>query len=75
MVKNRISLVKRGDDFNEFLSLDEAAVFLGMSSKTLAKKATAGIIPAINIGEPGGRRYWRFSRTALEAWMRGAPAF
>ena len=74
MVK-KFSLVKRDDDPKKFLSLEEAADFLGMSSKTLARKAAAGIIPAINIGFPGGRRYWRFSRTALEAWMAGSMAF
>ena len=73
MIK-KLSFVKR-DDSKLLLSLEEAADLLGMCSKTLAKKAAVGTVPAINLGEPGGRRYWRFSRTRLEAWAAEGEAF
>ena len=69
-MKERFSFVKR-DESKEILSLEEAAVFLGISSKTLARKAAGGIIPARNTGEPGKRRYWLFSRKALVSWLAG----
>jgi len=70
-MKNRISFVKR-DESKLFLSLEEAADLLGISSKTLSKRAAEGVVPARNVGEPGGeRRYWLFSRSALVAWLAG----
>jgi len=70
MISNRISLVKR-DESKEILSLEEAAAFLGISSKTLAKRAAAGIVPSRNVGEPGKRCYMLFSRNALVSWLAG----
>jgi len=59
------------------LTLTEAAVFLRVSDKALADKATAGEVPARQIGGE-----WRFLRRALVDWLyadskesaNGAPA-
>ena|SRR5271163_2838050 len=46
------------------LTLTEAAVFLRVSDKALAAKATAGEVPARQIGGE-----WRFLRRALIDWL------
>src|SRR5437762_2330893 len=59
------------------LTLTEAAEFLRVSDKALADKATAGEVPARQIGDE-----WRFLRRALVDWLyagaresaNGAPA-
>lgn len=70
ILRNQISFVnRRQTESKNILNLEEAADFLGMCSKTLAKKAAAGQVPARNVGETSGRHYWRFSRPALEKWL------
>jgi hypothetical protein len=46
------------------LTLTEAGVFLWVSDKALADKATAGEVPACQIGGE-----WRFLRRALVDWL------
>ena len=50
----------------DVLTLEEAAVYLRVSADELKKLAEAGGIPARPIGKE-----WRFSKTALEEWLRG----
>ncbi len=47
-------------------TLAEAAAFLQLSSRTIVKLATAGVI----IGRKVGKQ-WRFLRTDLEAYVHG----
>ena len=49
----------------DVLTLPEAAAYLRVSEKVLAEVAAAGNVPAREIGGE-----WRFSRTALEYWLR-----
>ncbi len=48
----------------EIMTIDEAAAFLGVSVKTFNKVLHSQSIPARKIG-----REWKFSRTALIAWI------
>ena len=52
----------------EAMNLKEAAVFLSMSENTLRKLVREEKIPA----QVFSRRGLRFSRTALEQWLRGS---
>ena len=49
-----------------YLSLDDAAKYLGLSVKTLYKWAEKGEIPAYKVG-----RLWRFDRPELDDFVRG----
>ncbi len=46
------------------LSIEEAARWLGVSSRTAYRLAQAGRIPAFKVGGQ-----WRFSEKMLEEWM------
>ncbi|MBI4879729.1 MAG: helix-turn-helix domain-containing protein [Planctomycetes bacterium] len=48
----------------EILNIDEAALFLGVSTKTFAKVLRDGEMPGRKIG-----REWKFSRRALIDWV------
>ena len=48
----------------EILNIDEAAVLLGVSTKTFAKVLREGEIPGRKIG-----REWKFARRALIDWV------
>jgi excisionase family DNA binding protein len=48
------------------LTLAEASEFLRLSPNSIIEKAEAGNLPGQRIG-----RRWRFSRAALEGWLRG----
>jgi len=48
------------------LTLDEAAKFLRLSPNIIEEKAETGKLPGHRVG-----RSWRFSRAALEGWLRG----
>jgi len=50
----------------EILNLDEAAAYLGVSTKTFQKVLHEGEMPGRKVG-----REWKFSRRALEAWIGG----
>jgi excisionase family DNA binding protein len=52
----------------EAMNLKEAAVFLKMSENTLRKLVREDKVPA----QVFSKRGMRFSRTALEQWLRGA---
>lgn len=52
------------DPQREILNIDEAAAYLGVSSKTFARVLRDGEIPGRKVG-----REWKFSRKALEAWI------
>jgi excisionase family DNA binding protein len=52
------------DPQREILNLDEAAAYLGVSSKTFQKVLREGELPGRKVG-----REWKFSRKALEAWI------
>ncbi|MFG0318591.1 MAG: helix-turn-helix domain-containing protein [Planctomycetota bacterium JB042] len=48
----------------EILNIDEAALLLGVSTKTFAKVLREGEIPGRKIG-----REWKFARRALIEWV------
>lgn len=52
-----------GED--RLLSADEAAELLQVSPYTVRQWARERKIPAIRLGD----RYWRFRRSALDAWL------
>lgn len=54
----------REPELGEILNLAEAALYLGVSTKTLQKVLRAGDVPARKIG-----REWKFSRPALREWV------
>ena len=51
-----------------FLSPEQVAKRLGLSTYTVRKHARTGVLPAQKVG-----RIWRFPRSSLESWM--APAY
>jgi excisionase family DNA binding protein len=52
-----------------FLTPEDAAEYLGgLNSRTVARWAREGYLPAIPLGE-GKRRLWRFLVADLEHWM------
>jgi excisionase family DNA binding protein len=57
-----IELAQRGDE--EVLTLEEAAALLRLPVETLHASAVTGELPGRAFGEE-----WRFSRTALLAWL------
>jgi excisionase family DNA binding protein len=54
------------DSDHEILNLQEAADFLGVSSKTFQKVLREGDVPGRKVG-----REWKFSRAALANWVGG----
>jgi len=50
----------------EILNVDQAAAYLGVSTKTFFKVLREGEMPGRKVG-----REWKFSRRALEAWIAG----
>lgn len=50
---------------SEWLSVDEAAKYLGVSSSSLYSLAQQGRVPGNKLG-----KMWRFNRRDLDAWMR-----
>lgn len=46
------------------LTPDQVAEILSVTEHWVRQKAREGEIPAIKLG-----RYWRFSRSAIEAWL------
>jgi excisionase family DNA binding protein len=56
-------------DGEEVLTLEEAAALLRLPAQTLRTSARAGDLPGRAFGEQ-----WRFSRTALLAWLAGEEA-
>jgi excisionase family DNA binding protein len=54
----------------EIMNLQEAAAYLGVSTKTFQKVLREGDVPGRKVG-----REWKFSRRALSAWVgRGLSA-
>ena len=53
----------------EILNVDEAAAYLGVSTRTFNKVLHEGEMPGRKIG-----REWKFSRRALEAWVADAKS-
>lgn len=52
------------DSNREILNVEEAAAYLGVSTKTFQKVLREGEMPGRKVG-----REWKFSRRALEAWI------
>jgi excisionase family DNA binding protein len=48
------------------MTVDQAAEYLQLSRDTLYKYVQQSKVPAVKIG-----RHWRFSRDAVDAWIRG----
>lgn len=59
----------RRDTEPEILTLTEAAKLLRVCTKTLAKLASEGEVPAMKLG-----RDWRFSRAAIMRRLNGDRA-
>ena len=61
-------------EFREVMDIRQAADYLGVSSDSLYRYASEGIIPAFRLGNR-----WRFKKSRLDDWMdeqstRRAPA-
>lgn len=50
----------------DWMTIEQAAEYLQVSRETLYKYAQSGKVPASKVG-----RHWRFSRTAIDAWIAG----
>jgi excisionase family DNA binding protein len=48
----------------EVMDIRQAADYLGISSDTLYKYASEGLVPAFKLGNR-----WRFKKTLLDSWM------
>lgn len=48
----------------EVMDIRQAAEYLGISSDTLYKYASEGLVPAFKLGNR-----WRFKKTLLDSWM------
>jgi excisionase family DNA binding protein len=48
----------------EVLDIRQAAEYLGISTDTLYRYASEGLIPAFKLGNR-----WRFKRSLMDAWM------
>jgi excisionase family DNA binding protein len=55
-----------GGAADRFLTSREVAELLPVSKDTIEQMARAGQIPAKQVG-----RFWRFRRSAIEAWFDG----
>ncbi len=64
----RIEFAETADD-HEVMTLEEAAALLRLSVDVVRARAVAGELPGRAFGEE-----WRFSRTALLAWLAGGEA-
>lgn len=51
----------------DWMTIEQAAEYLQLSRETLYKYAQTGKMPAVKVG-----RHWRFSREAIDAWIRQA---
>ena len=51
--------------YTEVLTTKEAAAYLRITTRTLYRRVQAGLIPAARFG-----MHWRFSRAALEKYLR-----
>jgi excisionase family DNA binding protein len=49
----------------EFITLEEVADYLRVTKKTIYRLLEAGKIPATKVG-----RQWRFSKSAIDEWLR-----
>lgn len=54
--------------YRKFMTAQEAAAYLSVNGRTVARWAREGYLPAIPVGE-GKRRLWRFVQDDLDAWM------
>jgi excisionase family DNA binding protein len=54
---------------HEILNLEQAADYLGVSSKTFQKVLREGEMPGRKVG-----REWKFSRRALETWIANSKS-
>ena len=46
----------------------ETAAYLSLDEKTITRWARQGYVPAHPLGQ-GGRRFWRFLKHELDAWL------
>ena len=53
-------------DYPEILTMQQAAEFLQVSTRTLQRMVTKGEIPGRQVGSQ-----WRFDRDQLKEWVRG----
>ncbi len=60
-----LSTANRGAwEAREVMDIRQAAEYLGISSDSLYKYASEGVIPAFKLGNR-----WRFKRSLLDSWM------
>jgi excisionase family DNA binding protein len=59
-----VAVPESGVTRKEILDFEEAAAFLGISTKTFAKVLRTEDLPGRKVG-----REWKFSRSALLAWV------
>ena len=59
-------MVKAVPSDDEVMTIDEVARYLRVAPSTVYRQAREGRIPARRVGHR-----WRFSRTAIDRWLRG----
>ena len=52
------------------LDVEQAAQFIGCSTRTLKRYVAAKAVPCVHVGRGTQRKHVRFARESLEAWLR-----
>lgn len=52
----------------QVMTIDELSTYLKVAKSTLYKLAQEGKVPGQKVG-----KHWRFSREAIDAWLRAEP--
>lgn len=60
---------KRSDEFDNYIGVDEAARYLGVSSVTLRSWLKKNEVPAHKVG-----KLWKFKRLELDSWINSGKS-
>lgn len=63
------SFVNNQRAIESYIDAKEAALFIGLSARTLMRLARTGVVPGHAIGI-GVRHRWRFLKSELDIWMQ-----
>lgn len=68
IIQKAVGVMSAGEP-DEIYTVSQAAKFLSVSPDVLRELSERGQIPCVDAGL-GNVRHWRYSRKALEAWVR-----
>jgi len=60
---------KRSDEFDNYIGVDDAARYLGVSSVTLRSWLKKNEVPAHKVG-----KLWKFKRQELDSWINSGKS-